>query len=93
MPTTRFAFSDRRMVRVVEPGDVEVWVGDHAAASAAPVDTEETTGGVIVNEKQAVAQDLPGSATPRATLTIAGPVHEVTTADERLVAWRVVSGV
>ncbi|PZE24384.1 beta-glucosidase [Curtobacterium sp. MCBD17_028] len=93
VPTTRFAFSDRRMVRVVEPGDVEVWVGDHAAASAAPVDTEETTGGVIVNEKQAVAQDLPGSATPRATLTIAGPVHEVTTADERLVAWRVVSGV
>ncbi|WIB65118.1 glycoside hydrolase family 3 N-terminal domain-containing protein [Curtobacterium sp. MCBD17_040] len=93
VPTTRFAFSDRRMVRVVEPGDVEVWVGDHAAASAAPVDTEETTGGVIVNEKQAVAQDLPGSATPRATLTIAGPVHEVTTADERLVAWRVMSGV
>ncbi|PZE73443.1 beta-glucosidase [Curtobacterium sp. MCBD17_019] len=93
VPTTRFAFSDRRMVRVVEPGDVEVWIGDHAAASAAPVDTEETTGGVIVNEKQAVAQDLPGSATPRATLTIAGPVHEVTTADERLVAWRVVSGV
>ena len=30
VPVTRFAFSDRRMVRVVEPGDVEVWVGSHA---------------------------------------------------------------
>ena len=34
VPTTRFAFTDRRMVKVVEPGDVEVWVGSHAAASA-----------------------------------------------------------
>ena len=27
VPTTRFAFSDRSMVRVVEPGTVELWVG------------------------------------------------------------------
>ncbi|WP_223586879.1 glycoside hydrolase family 3 N-terminal domain-containing protein [Microbacterium sp. OVT16B] len=33
IPTQRFAFSDRSMTRVVEPGDVEVWVGAHAAAS------------------------------------------------------------
>ena len=35
VPTTRFAFSDRRMTKIVEPGDVEVWVGSHAAAAAA----------------------------------------------------------
>jgi beta-glucosidase len=27
VPTTRLAFSDRDLVRVVEPGDVELWVG------------------------------------------------------------------
>ena len=31
VPTTRLAFSDRRMVRVVEPGDVELWVGGSCA--------------------------------------------------------------
>src|SRR5690606_22548530 len=27
VPTTRLAFSDRDLVRVVEPGEVELWVG------------------------------------------------------------------
>ncbi|PYG00998.1 beta-glucosidase [Georgenia satyanarayanai] len=31
VPTTRLAFSDRRMVRVVEPGTVELWVGPSCA--------------------------------------------------------------
>lgn len=31
VPTQRFAFSDRSMVRIVEPGDVQVWVGADAA--------------------------------------------------------------
>ncbi|MEK8229076.1 fibronectin type III-like domain-contianing protein [Oerskovia sp. M15] len=35
VPTTRLAFSDRALTRVVEPGDVEIWVGAHARASAA----------------------------------------------------------
>ncbi len=35
VPTQRFAFSDRSMTRVVEPGDVEVWVGADAAATEA----------------------------------------------------------
>lgn len=30
VPTARFALIDRRMVKVVEPGDVQVWVGAHA---------------------------------------------------------------
>ena len=52
VPTTRFAFSDRRMVRVVEPGDVEVWVGSHAAASRAGTGVSESTGGVISNARR-----------------------------------------
>jgi beta-xylosidase len=34
VPTTRLAFTDRRMVRVVEPGDVEVWVASSAERGA-----------------------------------------------------------
>jgi beta-glucosidase len=87
VPTTRFAFTDRRLVRVVEPGDVEVWVGSHAAASAAEpnASTEDTTGGAIHNEKVTEKLDVPGTATPRATVAITGDVHEITTADPRWV--------
>lgn len=56
VPTARLAFSDRSMVRIVEPGEVELWVGPSCAA-------KETT----------------------ASLTITGPVHEVTVADSRTV--------
>jgi beta-glucosidase len=31
VPTTRLAFSDRAMRRIVEPGAVEVWVGPSCA--------------------------------------------------------------
>ncbi|WP_220034885.1 glycoside hydrolase family 3 N-terminal domain-containing protein [Curtobacterium sp. MCPF17_031] len=90
VPTTRLAFSDRRMVRIVEPGDVEVWVGSHAAASASVADADTATGGVIVNERATAVRVLPGTATPRAVLAVEGPVHEVTTRDARLVTWEVV---
>jgi beta-glucosidase len=30
VPTTRLAFTDRTLTRVVEPGEVEVWVGTSA---------------------------------------------------------------
>ena len=33
VPTQRFAFSDRSMTRIVEPGEVQVWVGADASAS------------------------------------------------------------
>lgn len=89
VPSTRFAFSDRRMVRVVEPGDVEVWVGSHASASASAADADAATGGVIVNERATEARVLPGTATPRSTVVVDGPVHEVTTRDARLVTWEV----
>jgi hypothetical protein len=32
VPTTRLAFSDRDLVRVVEPGEVELWVGPSCEA-------------------------------------------------------------
>ncbi|WP_050758344.1 glycoside hydrolase family 3 N-terminal domain-containing protein [Xylanimonas cellulosilytica] len=85
IPTTRFAFSDRRMVKIVEPGDVEVWVASHSAAAETSSDVAETTAGAIVNEKKAAKVEIPGTATPRATVTITGPLHEVTTSDARWV--------
>ena len=85
VPTTRFAFTDRRMVRIVEPGDVEVWVGSHAAASAGTL-TEEATGGAIVSKKKRRrARVLQGSSTERAIVAITGAVYEVTVADPRMV--------
>lgn len=85
VPTTRFAFSDRRMVRIVEPGDVEVWVASHAAASAG-THTEEATGGAIVSKKKRRrARILQESSTERAIVAITGGVYEVTVADPRMV--------
>ena len=91
VPTTRFAFSDRRLVRVVEPGDVEVWIGSHAAASLARTSTSESTGGVISNGRATEARELPGVATARALVVITGEVHDVTTADPRSVEVKVVA--
>lgn len=85
VPTARFAFSDRRMVRVVEPGEVEVWVGSHAEASAADASAQETTGGAITSHKEIKRRVIPGVATPRTIMAITGAAHEVTTADARLV--------
>ncbi|MGC3994144.1 MAG: glycoside hydrolase family 3 N-terminal domain-containing protein [Propionicimonas sp.] len=85
VPTTRLAFSDRRMVRVVEPGDVEVWVGAHAAAAELHSPGEESTGGVISNARRARERHLPGDATARATLVVTGDAYPVGTDDARLV--------
>lgn len=91
VPAARLAFSDRRMTRVVEPGDVEVWVGAHAAASSRADALEDTTGGAITNLKAAGRHELVGSATPRAVLSVTGEVYEVTPADARMVEVRVVT--
>ena len=96
VPTTRFAFSDRRMVRIVEPGSVEVWVGSHAAASHAAASTpganlQESTGGVIANEKAIGRRTLAGITTVRAVVAITGDVHEVTTGDPRWVEVKAVA--
>ncbi|MGV8967171.1 MAG: beta-glucosidase [Cellulomonas sp.] len=91
VPTTRFAFSDRRLVRIVEPGDVEVWVGSHAGASLVGTSTDESTGGVISQGKVTGERDLPGSATARAVVAISDGVHEVSTADARWVEAKMVA--
>ncbi|MFC8922473.1 glycoside hydrolase family 3 N-terminal domain-containing protein [Cellulosimicrobium sp. NPDC057127] len=84
VPTTRLAFSDRRLVRVVEPGDVEVWVAAHAGVSpAAPID--DLTGGAIVAQGTTARRAVPGAATPRAVVRLTGDVHPVGAADARLV--------
>jgi len=87
VPAARFAFTDLQYVRVVEPGTVEVWVGDHAEASSAagPVDTEHATGGAITNVRARARRAVPGTATPRARVELVGDVHRVTTADPRTV--------
>jgi beta-glucosidase len=85
VPTTRFAFSDRRMVKIVEPGDVEVWVGSHAFAKADEAEGDKARQSSITSRKKGVTFTYPGTATPRATMAITGEVHEVTNDDERWV--------
>jgi len=91
VPTTRFAFASRQLVRIVEPGDVEVWVGSHAGASHVGTSVTESTGGVISNGRPAGARELPGTATARAVVAITGEVHRVSTSDARWVEVKVVA--
>lgn len=86
VPAARFAFSDRRLVRVVEPGEVQVWAAAHAEASAAASGLEDVSGGAITNSKSRATRALPGAATAAATIVLTGGVHEVTAEDDRLVA-------
>ncbi|WP_213282182.1 beta-glucosidase family protein [Cellulomonas hominis] len=88
VPTTRLAFSDRRMVRVVEPGDVEVWVASHAGTPAGR-ELGDTTGGAISSHRAGERHTFPGTATPRAVLAVTGDVHEVTGEDPRFVEVKV----
>lgn len=83
VPTTRFAFSDRRMARIVEPGDVEVWVASHAEASIGKRG-DDATAGAIASEKKTQQRSLHGTSTDRATMRISGPVCHVTPADPRV---------
>jgi beta-glucosidase len=89
VPTGRFAFTDRRLVKVVEPGDVEVWIGSHASASAAGGPVQNVTNGAITSTGTTRGHVIPGVATPRALVAVTGAVHEVTTADQRLVQVKV----
>ncbi|MCL3861228.1 glycoside hydrolase family 3 N-terminal domain-containing protein [Actinotalea sp. K2] len=90
VPAARLAFSDRRMVRIVEPGPVEVWVGSHAAASGEGAAPAAITGGAIPAGASGERRGVPGSATERAVVAVTGDVHEVTGADARVVEVKVV---
>jgi beta-glucosidase len=85
VPSTRFAFTDRRMIRIVEPGDVEVWVGSHSAASTNGLPSVGGTNGAISNTGLSVAEPVPGRATERAVLAITGDVYEPSVTDQKLV--------
>lgn len=91
IPTGRFAFTDRRLQKMIEPGDVEVWVASHAAASAPSraVDASSASGDAISGRSSSLGHDLPGTATPRARVSITGPVYSVERTDPRQATWAV----
>jgi beta-glucosidase len=77
VPAARFAFPGRNLISVVEPGDAQIWAAAHAGTEAeVPADAAGVDG-----------RDV-GAATPRATLTFTGTVHEVTLADARTAEWQ-----
>lgn len=90
VPATRFAFSDRSMTRVVEPGDVEVWVAASAGEKVATAVAE----GIAESAAAASAAAAPtvGSRVDRALVRLTGDVHRVTPADARWVSAEVVTG-
>ena len=85
VPAARFAFSDRRLTRVVEPGEVRVWAAAHAEASAPAPELSGATGGAISNERARDGRVLPGASTTAVPVVLTGAVHEVTAEDERIV--------
>jgi len=91
VPTARFAFSDRSLRKIVEPGAVEVWVGSHSSASSNDLPSVSTTNGAISNTGLSIAAPVPGTATERALLQLTGDVHLVTADDARLVRVEVVA--
>ncbi|KJL21955.1 Periplasmic beta-glucosidase precursor [Microbacterium azadirachtae] len=85
VPAARFAFSDRTLTRVVEPGEVRVWAAAHAEASAPAPELGGVTGGAISNERARARRTLPGAATAALPVVLTGEVHAVGAADARLV--------
>jgi len=88
VPTTRLAFADRRLTRVVEPGDVHVWVASHAEAAPRSAEVAGTNGAIRMARARA-EREVAGTATERRVLTVTGGVHEVTAADARVVEVKV----
>lgn len=91
VPTTRFAFSNLHMQRVVEPGAVEIWVGTHSAASAEIFDTQNAANGAIKSAKKIEKKELPGTATERVTVELTGSEHRVVATDARIASARIES--
>lgn len=81
VPTTRLAFTDRRMVRIVEPGEVDVWVGRSAADNRTPPVAE----GISTSDTLPAESADPLGGPARATIRLTGEPYVVTPADERLV--------
>jgi beta-glucosidase len=80
VPTNRLAFTDRDLTRVVEPGDVEVWVAASAGEKVANVVAE----GIAEISDVEVASAAGESGVDKALVTVTGDVHRVGTADRRI---------
>lgn len=83
VPTTRFAFTDRSLTKVVEPGEVEVWVAASAGEKVATAVAEGIADSAAASD--AAAAPLVGERVDRAIVAITGDVHVVTPADARMV--------
>jgi beta-glucosidase len=81
VPTTRLAFADRSLERVVEPGEVEVWVAASAGEKVATAVAEGIADSAAAAD--AAAAPVVGARVDRALVRLTGHVHRVTTADRR----------
>lgn len=88
VPTSRFAFTNRELHKVIEPGDVEVWVASHASASSTSQQHTDATGGAIVSGRVAAQRTFPSVATARATVEITGSTKQVERSAPARVTWR-----
>jgi beta-glucosidase len=79
VPTTRLAFSDRSLTRVVEPGEIELWVADSAGAKADAVVAEGIAATAATSGAAAA-----GDQVERARVTLTGGVYAVREEDARL---------
>lgn len=86
VPTTRLAFSDRSLTRVVEPGEIELWVAESAGAKADAVVAEG-----IASSARTAGAAAAGDQVERVRLTLTGQVYAVREDDARL-ATATVSG-
>ncbi|UDY24951.1 glycoside hydrolase family 3 N-terminal domain-containing protein [Nocardioides sp. Kera G14] len=81
VPTRRFSFTDRALERVVEPGDVEIWV----AASAGEKVDRVVAEGIADTSTTTDDIDPPTARVDRVRVRLTGDVHRVTQSDPRVV--------
>jgi beta-glucosidase-like glycosyl hydrolase len=79
VPTTRLAFSDRSLTRVVEPGEIELWVAESAGAKADAVVAEG-----IAASAESLGAAAAGGQVERVRVTLTGGVYAVREEDARL---------
>jgi beta-glucosidase-like glycosyl hydrolase len=79
VPTTRLAFSDRTLTRVVEPGEIELWVAESAGAKADAVVAEG-----IAASAESLGAAAAGGQVERVRVTLTGGVYAVREEDARL---------
>jgi beta-glucosidase len=79
VPTTRLAFTDRALRRVVEPGEIELWVAEHAGAKSDAVVAEGIATTAITDGAAAAGQHV-----ERVRVMLTGEVHEVGVDDARI---------